>query len=197
MQKRAFAFLLMVVATLSGSMSQIQPAYACTCGPMTPQEQMQRSDAVFVGKVISIESTQRAIDNGGAYIEQDYLVEVLSTYKGVETQQVHVFLAAGFMTADGSIITSSCDRPGFTEGETYFIYATRDGQSRLEASNGTCSRTGLVSFAADDITQLGPGRTPLQPVGMPVVGEPVNYSLILTVLVSLFLVIGATIRLAK
>ncbi len=171
MQKRAFVFLLLVVAALFSSTLYVQPTYACDCIGPSPQGALQGSDAVLTGKVLSETQTKRDKEGGGSYIEHDFLAQVLSTYKGVETQQVHVFFATDFITVDGQGVMTICDRPGLLAGETYFIYAYSDNESKLAIDNYACSRTTLLVWANEDKQVLGPGRLPREAANIPGAGE--------------------------
>lgn len=190
MRKRVIPILLTTLMLLISSMLHTQPVSACVCYPPSPQEALQESDAVLVGKVISETKTRRTNNDGSSYMERDYLVEVVSIYKGVQTQQIHIVFATNFEDASGQGYITSCDRAELYRGETYFIYAFTNDAGKLEVANYTCERTRPLSLADEDKQVLGPGRAPGEVASMPGASELGNISIVTVGAILLLLFLG-------
>ncbi|KAI9019918.1 hypothetical protein DFJ74DRAFT_674903 [Hyaloraphidium curvatum] len=107
---------------------------ACSCIPTPPAyDALALSDAVFAGRVISVNSTETG---------KRVLLAVREAWKGVARSKVQV------RTAPHSAMC------GFTfdVGRKYLVYA-RKSDGVLEA--GLCSRTSDFWYAADDLAMLG------------------------------------------
>src|SRR5688572_31114683 len=84
-------------------------ADACSCAPGgLPCDAAWRADAVFVGHVVSIESSTTP---GNFSFSRHVELAVLEAFRGLQLSQVS-------LVAQGS----NCDFP-FTMGETYVVYA--------------------------------------------------------------------------
>jgi hypothetical protein len=136
---RLVAALAIGAATLSP-----EPASACSCAPPgSPCESAWQAEAVFVGHVVSIEST--SVSGRRAQLA------VVEPFRGIRSSQVT--LATGSGGAD-------CGYP-FRIGESYVVYAYRSPAGELATSS--CSRTRPVATATADLTYLrslaaiGPG----------------------------------------
>jgi len=137
MKRSTFAFF--VLTLFAG-----RDALACSCPqPGLPCQVAWRADAVFAGVVVSIE----AVDNdslGAPY--QSKLVKV-SVQRGFTNE------VSGTVDVITGMGGGDCGYD-FKEGERYLIYAFRSVSSgRLTAS--ICSRTRLLSEAAEDLKYLG------------------------------------------
>lgn len=101
-----------------------QPVYACSCViPGTPQEEMEKSDAVFSGTVTKIDDS---FETG-----YDVTLEVIEAWKGVEGTLIKVHTGMG---------GGDCGF-GFKEGEQYVVYASlTDGELHVYS----CSLTGIL-----------------------------------------------------
>jgi hypothetical protein len=126
-----------LLATLAVCAIGLSPksADACSCaGPGLPCDAAWRADAVFVGHIVSIESSSM----GGRLVQ----LAVVEAFRGFQLSQVT--LVTGYGQAD-------CGYP-FRMGESYVVYAHRSPTGQLSTS--ICSRTRPVANAADDLTYL-------------------------------------------
>ncbi|MBI2499106.1 hypothetical protein HYV88_02590 [Candidatus Woesearchaeota archaeon] len=116
---------------------------ACSCiAPGTPLEELDRSDAVFSGKVLSIEDT-------GGYNEvksRDVVFELYTSWKS----SFKLYDTVKVRTARDS---AACGY-GFQKGEEYLVYAYKYSDSGNMLSANICSRTKLLSQADEDIKEL-------------------------------------------
>jgi hypothetical protein len=118
------AIVLILGAILLGP--AIRPAFACDClNPGAACSEFARVDAVFAGRVLSIDS-------------QRIEFAVAEAFRGIEGQTV-VLQQSG----------SNCDYP-FKIGQEYFVYAYEgvDGGPRHAS---ICSRTRLLSESDEDL----------------------------------------------
>ena len=105
---------------------------------LTPAEGLSSSYAVFTGEVTDMERNT-ATKFGGVEIT----LGVKKVWKGDIGAQVQV-RTAGSSAACGY---------SFVKGETYLVYADRDGADPMRVS--LCSRTSLVASAHEDLDFLG------------------------------------------
>ena len=118
--------------------------FACTCiPPESPSKELERSAAVFSGKVIEIRVSEEETD---IFAQVEAVVEVERAWKGVEKKTVSVFTSAH---------SSACGY-GFKKGERYLVYAGSNRDERLITS--ICSRTRRMNKAGDDLRELGEGK---------------------------------------
>jgi hypothetical protein len=108
-----------------------------------PAKELEKSDAVFSGKVTDIKSHEQAKN---VFERVEAVIQVDSAWKGIEEKTVSVFTAAH---------SATCGY-GFRQGEAYLVYAGRSPQGRL--STTICSRTRRLKDAGDDLRELGPGK---------------------------------------
>lgn len=88
--------------------AQVQPAYACSCViPGTPEEELEKSDAVFRGEVAKIESA----DYG-----YDVTILVTEILKGLEENTIATYVHTGMGGGDCGF--------NFEEGKVYLVYAS-------------------------------------------------------------------------
>jgi len=114
---------------------------ACTCAPPgTPTEELQKSDAVFIGTVIDLTPVNR--DQSGMFLFHKVKLEVKSYWKGVNLGEVTVTTAA----------QSGMCGFAFEQGSTYLVYAFVQGDSLL---TNICTRTKRLSEAEEDVEELG------------------------------------------
>jgi hypothetical protein len=129
-------------------------ASACSCAELpSVEEQLERSKAVFSGKVIDIEDSRGL--NGST--TKSVLFEVTNTWKGVEQSQI--------------IITTGQDDGdcgyNFKKGEEYLVYAnesTMYGKNSLVTT--ICDRTRMLSSSEGDLEILGEGQPPIEEVDL-------------------------------
>jgi hypothetical protein len=109
-------------------------ADACSCiGASLPCDAAGRADAVFVGHVVSIESS-----GVGGRVAQFAIVEA---FRGLQLWQVTL--------SDWG--QDNCAYP-FQMGESYLVYAIRSRDGHLSTS--ICARTRPVADAAEELTYL-------------------------------------------
>lgn len=119
--------------------------YACSCVvPEEPLKALEKSSAVFVGKVVDMKEPKGLIISSADPVKVTF--EVDSSWKGIKGNKV---------TLTTALSSASCGFE-FVEGESYIVYAyARDGDfDKLEA--GLCSRTKLLTAASADLKELGP-----------------------------------------
>lgn len=114
---------------------------ACTCAPPgTPTEELQKSDAVFIGSVIDLTPVNR--DQSGIFLFHKIKFEVKSSWKGVDLGEVIVTTAA----------QSGMCGFAFEQDSTYLVYAFAQGDSLL---TNICTRTRSLSQAKEDLDEIG------------------------------------------
>ena len=110
------------------------PAAACRCiAPGPPCDAVWQANALFVGRVISIEPSPAADSQLGNRVE----LQVVEAFRGVTTATVMVGSGPG-----------DCAFP-FVVGESYLVYAHQPGQGTL--TTGLCTRTRRMADAGDDL----------------------------------------------
>ena len=115
-------------------------SYACKCAvPGSPSEELEQSAAVFEGRVVSVQEPEDNDIKGSNLV----VFEVNAVWKGPSQQEARL---------QTNRTRESCGF-AFVEGESYLVYS-HDG-----AGVNTCSRTRLLSEAAEDLSQLGSGQT--------------------------------------
>jgi hypothetical protein len=121
-------------------------ALACSCEPPpTAKASLDKSAAVFSGKVLKIEAA-------GEY-ERAVTLEVTRAWKGVKAKEVVVY------TANNG---AACGFE-FQKGKSYLIYAKqhqRDEEKEKVLATSICTRTALLAEAMGDVMELGEGKKP-------------------------------------
>ncbi len=136
--------LLLFVLMIASVMLSADAALACTCAPAgSAARELDRSTAVFAGKVVEVRRHRRAQDIFG---EVEVVFRVEKAWKGVEARTVSVFTSSH---------SAACGY-GFKRGRTYLVYAHANADGRL--STGICSRTRRLKDAGEDVKELGEGR---------------------------------------
>ena len=153
--------LMLGVLWLLGNTGQ---AYACSCaGSGSPSEELEQFDAVFTGRVVSI---QHSFDPGvgvrGPGDRTTVGFEVSAVWKG----DVHETMYVTTAPSDASCGFS------FVEGEEYIVYGYDTGRADDGYSVGLCSRTALLGQAQADLDELGEGQAPEAGTGGPVPEQP-------------------------
>jgi hypothetical protein len=134
---RKLIALVAVVAVIAGAAI----GQACSCvPPAPPKESLEKSHAVFSGKVTKIEDV--------ADFERAVTLEVATSWKGVDQKELVIYTAR-----DGA----ACGY-GFEKGKSYLIYAhsTKVGEKKVLGTN-ICTRTCLLADAKGDLKELGEG----------------------------------------
>lgn len=94
----------MLPALLMACLGSVHVAWACSCAYSSPEERRDRSDVVFVGRVIALQKEKQA---------RRYTFEVSQVLKGSSRQRITVG-SSGPGSACGSF---------FDQGTAYLIYA--------------------------------------------------------------------------
>lgn len=133
--------LLLVLAALAVALAAAAPAHACTCAPPgPPAAELAAADAVFSGRVISVEATRQE-DRFPRLTVRFALAEV---WKGLPEGEVATVTTAGDSAACGY---------HFEPGEEYLVYAQEGDPGSL--STGLCTRTSPLDDADEDLAALG------------------------------------------
>ena len=138
---KSTAAFLAVLAVLTFSPNF---AHSCSCAPSTAEEQLEMSDIVVAGRVISVETF---INRNGNEVHRA-LVQVHEVWKGDLTPRLLV---------DTTPI-ASCEFTLF-DGQEYLIYAKRNVGEETTFFTNDCMRTRLRQHAQDDIKELGDSIT--------------------------------------
>ncbi len=123
--------------------------YACSClPPSSPAQELDKSTAVFSGKVIEIKKHEqkKAAGEYDPFTAVEAVFEVEKSWKGIDKKQVSVFTSSN---------SASCGY-NFQKGQSYLVYANADEQERLVT--GICSRTKNLNDAREDLNELGAGK---------------------------------------
>ena len=151
---RNHALRAVLAAVVTGLWFLVTPApsYGCSCiVPGTPSEELEKSAAVFTGKVLSIEKNQRLKI---PVVSSDAPTDIARQLKvHFQVDRVWKGQADETMSLGTAQYGASC---GFTfvEGEEYLVYS-RDG-----ATVNLCSRTKLIADGQEDLDALGAGSPP-------------------------------------
>ena len=138
--------LMMSVIWLLGNPAQV---HACKCAePGTPSEEMEKSSAVFAGRVISV---RHSYDPDAASVSPEDRAtvgfDVNSVWKGAVHEEMYITTPP---------TGGSCGFT-FTEGEEYIVYAYDSSYADGGYTVGICGRTALLQQAQADIDSLGGG----------------------------------------
>ncbi len=141
--------LILGVLWLLGTTEQ---AYACKCVvPGSPSEELEKFDAVFAGKVLSIQhSFDPAATSPSPGDHTTVSFSVNTVWKG---------------TVDSNIDLTTPPTGGscgfaFVEGEEYIVYAYEGAEQNANLNVSICSRTALLAEAQADRDALGEGYAP-------------------------------------
>lgn len=136
--KIGFLFFLISLFSLPFSSS----SYACSClPPGTPTEEMEKSGAVFSGKVIDVKTDDSTLSAK---------ISVKESWKGMDSKEV---------TVDTALDSAGCG-VNFEKGKEYIVYATLEEGKYITS---LCSRTAELAYAQDDLNELGKGTVPSKP----------------------------------
>ncbi len=137
--------------------------YACKCViPGTPTEELDKSVAVFAGRVFSVVHSYDPEAKSASPEDRTTIgFEVSTVWKGA----VHEVMYITTPPTGGSC--------GFTfvEGEEYVVYASDSHYSDDSYTASICSRTALLAEAQTDIDELGEGQAPQAGTSGPVPEE--------------------------
>jgi hypothetical protein len=119
-------------------------AYACSCRPPgTPVEELNQSDAVFLGRVVEVNAARGSITGSGDSTTVTF--DVSKVWKGQITR-------TSILVTPGS--SASCGVT-FEQGKDYVVYGRMNEGS---LNTNLCSRTRLAGEATEDIAALGAGQ---------------------------------------
>ncbi|WP_409973740.1 hypothetical protein [Bacillus sp. Bva_UNVM-123] len=125
-------------------------SFACDCvEPYPVKDELNRSSAVFSGKVVKIEdeNKNKLFQSSADPIAVQF--EVKETWKGLNQKQILVYTERS---------SASCGYE-FDLNNEYLVFAMEvDGQLKVSL----CSRTKLLSAAASDFQELGKGEKPIK-----------------------------------
>ena len=141
-------------------------AHACSCmAPESPTKELEKFQAVFLGKVINIEETR---PSEPLYSSMDPVLvafDVDKIWKGLES------IENSTVVISTAVSSASCGFY-FEENLEYVVYAHQYAKDdQLEVS--LCSRTNLALNAAEDILELDSGDTK-KPESNPVLLSPLK-----------------------
>lgn len=143
---RSLALCLLYLALIAGVVCFPAISSACTCSTVTPLEQLERSDAVFTGTVVSVDVFT---DQAGNQIRLAQLV-MHDIWKGPDRTEYFVETRQA----------GSCSFAMSVDTE-YLVYATVDPAANAIYLTHECNRTRPSSQAQADIDELGTPRNVL------------------------------------
>lgn len=125
---------------------------ACSCvEPGSPIEELEKFDAVFVGKVFLV---QHSYDPDAKSVTPEDRTtigfEVSTVWKGAVHETTYITTPP---------TGGSCGYT-FVEGEEYIVYASESNYGDDSYTASICSRTALLSAAQADLDALGEGEAP-------------------------------------
>ena len=177
--------LILCVVWLFGNASQ---AYACKCVvPGSPSEEMEKFDAVFAGKVLSIDHSFDP--NAASFSPGDHTTigfNVDTVWKGTVDKNIDLTTPP---------TGGSCGF-AFVEGEEYIVYAYEGAEQSENLSVSICSRTALLAEAQADIDALGKGYDPQGGADAPSPEQPqgpergARWVIVLVVVAAVVVIIG-------
>jgi hypothetical protein len=147
-----FFGLLVMVILLTGSFPSVTSACSCAELP-TAASELERSKAVFSGKVLDINEKRSA----QGYITKSVLFEVTNTWKGVTQSQIIITTGQG---------GGDCGF-NFTKGQEYLVYANdSDMYGAKSLVTLICDRTNYLTALKEDLHILGAGKPPVEKVDL-------------------------------
>ncbi|MGV2940533.1 LPXTG cell wall anchor domain-containing protein [Mesobacillus sp. LC4] len=144
--KKLLAFMVLSLF-LIGSFPAV--SNACSCAELpTVAEELERSDAVFSGKVIEIKE-----EKVKGYMTKKVLFQVTNTWKGMDESQA--IITTGLGGGDCGF--------RFIEGQEYLVYAKEsDMYGAKSLTTIMCDRTDTLRVLQDDLELLGAGKVPTE-----------------------------------
>ena len=180
--------LLVGILWFLGNPEQV---YACKCAqPGTASEELEKSSAVFAGRVISV---RHSFDPDATSVSPEDQTtvgfEVNVVWKGTVHEEMYITTPP---------TGGSC---GFTfiEGEEYIVYGHDSNYADGGYTVGICSRTALLGQAQADLDALGEGHAPQAGTGGPSPEQPQDmvvgrtWVIILAVAAAFVAVVGAVV----
>ena len=155
--------LMLGVLWLFGNTEQ---AYACKCAvPGSPSEELEKFDAVFAGKVLSIEHSfdpDTPSRSPGDYTTVGFTVNTV--WKGVVDKNIDLTTPP---------TGGSCGF-AFVEEEEYIVYAYEGTEENANLNVSFCGRTAPLGEAQADLDALGEGYAPQAGTAGPSSQQPQN-----------------------
>ncbi len=147
---RVFGVALVISALCF--LGSVGSAYACKCAvPGSPSEELEKSDAVFAGTVVSIDhSFDPRVTPYKPGDRTTVGFDVSMVWKGAVHERTYITTPP---------TGGSCGL-AFSEGEPYIVYASAGASGDAGYQASTCSRTALLQHAQADLEALGEGRSP-------------------------------------
>ncbi len=155
--------VMFAVLWLVGNTEQ---AYACKCVvPGTPSDEMEKFDAVFTGRVLTV---QHSFDPNAASFSPGDLTTVGFTVSTVWKGSVDEAATVTTPPTGGSCGFA------FVEGEEYVVYAHKPTGDESGLSANICSRTALLGEAQEDVDAFGEGYAPQGGTAAAPPGQPAD-----------------------
>ena len=155
--------LMLGVLWLFGNTEQ---AYACKCVvPGSPSEELEKFDAVFAGKVLSIEHSfdpDTPSRSPGDHTTVGFAVNTV--WKGVVDKNIDLTTPP---------TGGSCGF-AFVEEEEYIVYAYEGTEENANLNVSFCGRTAPLGEAQADLDALGEGYAPQAGTAGPSSQQPQN-----------------------
>lgn len=146
------AVLLACMFSFAWFLAGAGQAFACSCiMPGSPTEELEKFDAVFVGRVFSVEhsySLEAKLVNREDHSTIGF--EVSTVWKGAIHEVTYITTPP---------TGGSCGYT-FVEDEEYIVYASDSHFGDDSYTASICSRTALLSAAQADLDALGEGEAP-------------------------------------
>jgi hypothetical protein len=141
--KRIFSITILILIVVTGLVTfPEKKVFACSCVGGDAKERLERSTAVFVGKVID-RSGIKSFQHGQL---RKYTFDVDTAWKGVNDNRMTIY------SYDGS--EASCGFQ-FDKGQSYLVYSYKDKDNSMQTN--LCSGNVLSSQAGEELKQLGTG----------------------------------------
>ena len=149
---RVWQALALASAMLTGGVATAAPARCFM--PVSVSEELERSDAVFAGKVIADEYRPLKTSTGqGEVLTVRFAVE--KWWKGAKSEEVILYTST--IRHSERLYSFMAEDFRFSVGERYLVYAS--GSSDSLRTNG-CRRTKKLGLADEDLQKLGEGKAP-------------------------------------
>jgi MYXO-CTERM domain-containing protein len=165
---------LLVVALLAFAPSAI--ALACSCMRSTPAEALERSTAVFEGRVLEVTpfEERRDLTLEGGCLDDACRESLSETTESVEVSgfSVRFSVTRGWkgVSTEEVVVRTARDSAAcgfaFEVGQDYVVYASAEDEAG-SLSTGLCDRTARVVDANEDLEALGTGEVPVDVDGEP------------------------------
>ena len=185
------AVVLVIMVSVLVFLSNPGVVYACKCAaPGAPAEELAKFDAVFTGRVISIE---HSFDPNATTVSPEDRTTV-----GFEVSNVWKGNVLKSMDVTTPPTGGSCGF-AFIEGEEYIVYASDSAYGDDGYTVSICSRTALLEEAQADVDELGEGSPPIDKTNGPSPEQPEDtgaslpWVVILAVAVGIVLVVGIAV----